>query len=490
MIVCKSAAEVEVMQRNSQQLVAAIHSVESLFSPNSTTLAIDDAISEQILKSEGIAIFKGYGARPSEGHPAFPYSTCTNINEEVTNTIPSGRRIRAGDLLKLQVGMLKDGYHTKIQHAYAIGDLSNRRRQLLHTTKAALWAGIAEAKIGNHIGDIAFSIQKAAESAGFNVVREFVGHGIGARLHEEPNVPNYGRSGDGPKLEGGMVLQILPLVTDGRSHVRVVDNGWTAVTADGCDACLMGHVVAIETGGPRVLTFSARDHALDETKGQAVCILQVGSALRVFSLDDLGVHSILSPEAGRTIICGSAHLIQKRSGGFLHSQIDEFEALLNKPDVHESELQRFLELNPNFLLGSDYQSLRSRVILPCEFGNDLIPDFFLEPIAGRYWDIAELKLPNSLLSVGRINRERFAHSVFEACAQVRTYANYFDDPRNRDLIQNRYGILAYKPRVCVIIGRRFELDDLVRRQVELDLPWVRIVTYQDLLEKARHRVIV
>ena len=480
-IICKSPAEVRIMERNSQILVSAIDSIEPLIRAEVATSTIDKAISELIASSGGAPAFKGYYD--------YPAATCININEEIANTIPSARQIRNGDLVKLQVGMVKDGYFTKIQHAYAIGDLHARRSRLRDATKAALWAGISQARVGNHIDDISHAIQQVAESAGFDVVREWLGHGIGTRLHEEPQVPGYSTGKPGAALRQGMVLQILPLIVERGAGERVGDDHWGATTADGRDSCLMGHVVAIEADGPHILTFSGRDHYLDETPSQAICIMHADSALRVFPLDDLGIHSVTSPTGGATIICGSAQVIQKRSGGFLRSQIEDFEALINKSDIRESELQRFFELNPSFLLGSEYKSLRSGVILPQEFSNDLIPDFFLEPIVGRYWDITELKLPTSLLTVGRTNRDRFSHSIFEACAQLRTYANYFEDPRHREAIHRRYGILAYKPRVCVVIGRKFEVSELVRRQIELDLPWVRVLTYQDLLEKAKHRLL-
>lgn len=157
--------------------------------------------------------------------------------------------------------------------------------------------------------------------------------------------------------------------------------------------------------------------------------------------------------------------------------------------MRESQLQRFFEDHPHFLLGTDYQGLRSGIVLPNDNGPDLVPDFFLEPIAGRHWDIAELKLPNNILTAGRPSRQRYSHYVYDAVAQLRTYAHYFDDPACRDKVYRRYGILAYKPKVSVIIGRKPELDDLVLRQIEYDLPWVRVVTYDELLEKARTRLI-
>jgi hypothetical protein len=321
------------------------------------------------------------------------------------------------------------------------------------------------------------------------VVKEYGGHGIGKNLHEDPMVLNYYIERRGIRLREGLVLQLLPIVNIGTDQIQILSDGWTAVTLDGKPSCLMGHIVAIEESGPRILTFSPRDYYIDESPSESLAIIAIGGRLHVYPLDDLGIYNVKDEGRNTTMIVGSAQVIAKRTRSLLKTEIDDFEWLINKEDLHEHELQNFFELHPAFLLGEDYKSIRSNIILPCRSGSDLIPDFFLEPIIGNLWDIVELKLPRIQQIVEKARRERFSHNVYEACAQLRTYRNYFDEERHREAIQQKYGIWAYKPKVAVIIGRSIEVDELIRRQIESDLPWVRVVTYDDLLEKAKHRML-
>lgn len=229
---------------------------------------------------------------------------------------------------------------------------------------------------------------------------------------------------------------------------------------------------------------------LDETMSEGMTIIPLLGRLRVYPLRDLGIHTVVDPATRSSLVYGSINLILKRTRSFLASEIDEFEALINMPGLKESQLQTFFELHPNFLLGTDYESLRSNIILPNHPANDLIPDFFLEPVVGESWDIVELKLPDKPLAVGRVDRKKLSHYVHEGCVQLRTYMDYFDDSAHRDAAYQKYGIRAYRPRLALIIGRKREVSELVWKRLELNVPYVQVVTYDDLLAKARTRILM
>lgn len=217
--------------------------------PGVSTAALD-RIAEQFIRSHP-------GARPSfKGLYDFPATLCTSINQEVVHGIPSPKRVlKEGDLLSVDVGVWLEGLHADSAATFPVGAVSPEAQTLLKVTQEALAAGIAQARAGNHVGDIGHAVQQAAEGAGYSVVRELVGHGIGASFHEEPQVPNYGKPRRGPRLVAGMTIAIEPMVNVGGAEIRTLEDKWTVVTEDGSLSAHFEHTVAIlENGGPRVLT--------------------------------------------------------------------------------------------------------------------------------------------------------------------------------------------------------------------------------------------
>lgn len=195
------------------------------------------------------------GARPAfKGYRGYPCCLCTSVNDEIIHGIPSGRRLEEGDVLSLDMGVVLDGYYGDSALTLPVGKISGRLERLLRVTEEALDLAIGKVKLGNRVGDISAAVQQYAEGHGYNVVREFVGHGVGRELHEEPQVPNYGKAGRGPVLKEGMVLAIEPMVTEGSEKLRVLDDHWTAVTLDGSYSAHFEHMVAVTRNGPDVLT--------------------------------------------------------------------------------------------------------------------------------------------------------------------------------------------------------------------------------------------
>jgi len=215
--------------------------------PGVSTADLDALAEEQIRHAGAEPAFKGYRG--------FPATLCASINEEVVHGIPSRTRVlKTGDIISLDVGARLDGYYGDSAVTVAIGDVPGETRALLDVTREALERGITQARVGGRLSDISHAIQAWVERHGFSIVREFVGHGIGERLHEEPQVPNYGQPGRGPKLAEGMVLAIEPMVAMGKPQTRVLSDGWTAVTRDGSLAAHFEHTVAVTAAGPVVLT--------------------------------------------------------------------------------------------------------------------------------------------------------------------------------------------------------------------------------------------
>jgi methionyl aminopeptidase len=196
------------------------------------------------------------GAAPSfKGLYGFPKTLCTSINDEIVHGIPSRKRVlREGNIVSVDVGVFLDGLHADAAVTIPVGEVSPEARRLLDTTVEALAAGVAAARLGNHIGDIGHAVQQVAEGAGFGVVRELVGHGVGHRMHEEPQVPNYGSPRRGPRLQEGMTLAIEPMITAGGIQTRTLPDQWTVATADGSLAAHFEHTVAVTKNGPRILT--------------------------------------------------------------------------------------------------------------------------------------------------------------------------------------------------------------------------------------------
>ena len=247
MIELKSAREIGLMRRAGHILADVVARLRGSVKAGMSTLQIDEDV-EDFIRSQG--------ARPAfKGYRGFPATVCISINEEVVHGIPSAhRRIEEGDIVGLDLGCIVDGYYADCAVTLAVGEVPSRVRELLDATRESLEAGIAECRPGRRLSDVSHAIQSHVERQGFSVVRAFVGHGIGRALHEEPQVPNFGDPGRGPQLKPGMVLAIEPMVTMGSWEVRILDDGWTAVTRDGSLAAHFEHTIAVTESGPEVLT--------------------------------------------------------------------------------------------------------------------------------------------------------------------------------------------------------------------------------------------
>lgn len=246
-IVRKSAAEIELMREAGRVSALALRLVGEAVRPGVTTEELDELAETVIREAGGVPAFKGYHG--------FPKTLCTSINSQVVHGIPSSTVVLVeGDVLSVDVGAIVGGYYGDNAATFAAGTISEEAQRLLKATAASLEAGIAQCVPGKRLFDIGHAVQTVAEAAGFSVVREYVGHGIGRSMHEDPNVPNYGLAGKGPRLEEGMVLAIEPMVNLGGAPVESLPDGWTVVTQDGSLSAHFEHTVAVTANGPSVLT--------------------------------------------------------------------------------------------------------------------------------------------------------------------------------------------------------------------------------------------
>lgn len=250
MITYKTAAEMEKMRRAGLVVYEALQRVREAVAPGKTTWDLEEVADRAIQESGAVSAFRGYRG--------YPCVLCTSVNEQVVHGIPSRKRVlEVGDIVSVDCGVVLDGYYGDSATTVAVGGreaLPEAVQKLLDVTESSLLEAIEHARVGNHLGDVSSAVQKIAEGAGFGVVREFVGHGIGTHLHEDPQVPNYGRPGTGPKLREGMVLAIEPMINERGPAVKVLADGWTAVTVDGGRSAHFEHTVAITANGPWVLT--------------------------------------------------------------------------------------------------------------------------------------------------------------------------------------------------------------------------------------------
>jgi len=246
MITIKSPREIELMRRSGKITAKTLELLIEAAKPGVTTAELDRIAEESIRSMGGIPTFKGYN-----GYPA---SICTSVNEQVVHAIPGPYVLRDGDLLSIDIGTTLEGYVSDSAVTVALGDVSESGRKLLRVTQECLMLAIAQMQPGNRLGDIGAAVQKHAERNGFGVVRELVGHGIGTKMHEEPQVPNYGKAGSGIELRKGLVLAIEPMITEGSWRVRTLEDGWTVVAEDGKLAAHFEHTIAITDEGPRILT--------------------------------------------------------------------------------------------------------------------------------------------------------------------------------------------------------------------------------------------
>jgi methionyl aminopeptidase len=246
MIVCKSPSELETMHRAGLVVWDVLDSLRRMVRPGMTTMELDQFAERRALEQEARPAFKNY-----RGYPA---SLCTSVNEQVVHGIPSDRRLREGDILSLDFGVEMGGYYADAALTVPVGAIRPELEKLLDVTRVALGQAIEKVRPGHRLGEVSSSVQEWVERNGFSIVREFVGHGIGTRMHEEPNVPNYGDPGKGPKLQEGMVFAIEPMVNAGKADVRVLEDRWTAVTTDGSYSAHFEHTVAVTASGPCILT--------------------------------------------------------------------------------------------------------------------------------------------------------------------------------------------------------------------------------------------
>jgi methionyl aminopeptidase len=245
-IVRKSAAELEIMREAGRVTARALRAVGDAVRPGVTTAELDEVAAEVITSAGARAAFKGYHG--------FPATICSSRNNEVVHGIPGRTRLSEGDIISVDVGAVVDGYFGDSARTFPVGDVSDEAKRLLEFTRRSLDAGIARCRPGMRLYDIGAAVQSVAEGAGFSVVREYVGHGIGRSMHEEPQVPNYGTAGKGPTLLPGMVVAIEPMINAGGQAVRQLDDGWTVVTADGSLSAHFEHTVAVTEDGPLILT--------------------------------------------------------------------------------------------------------------------------------------------------------------------------------------------------------------------------------------------
>ena len=248
MINCKSNAELDKMRRSGMILRQVLDTVKAMVAPGVSTMDLERVAEEKI---------RELGAKPAfKGYYDYPCVLCTSVNNEIIHGIPSEKRVlQEGDILSIDCGVVLDGYYSDSALTVPVGNkLAPELKRLLEVTEVSLKKAIAEVKLGKTVGDIGAAVQEHVEANGFSVVREFVGHGIGTRMHEEPQVPNYGVRGHGTRLREGMVLAIEPMVNIGKPGARVLEDKWTAVTEDGSYSAHFEHTVAVTRNGPRVLT--------------------------------------------------------------------------------------------------------------------------------------------------------------------------------------------------------------------------------------------
>ncbi len=246
MIILKSRSEIEKMRKSNAIVAVILEELRKKIRPGVKTIELDRLSEELALKK---------GARPAfKGYRGYPYSLCASVNSEVVHGMPSDKELKEGDIVSLDFGILNDGYYGDAAVTVPVGEITPAAKRLLRVTEESLYRGIAEVKAGNRIGDISAAIQGHVEAAGYSVVRDLVGHGIGKSLHEDPQVPNYGTSGRGVELKPGMVFAIEPMVNEGTYRVEILRDGWTVVTADGKLSAHFEHSVAITENGPVILS--------------------------------------------------------------------------------------------------------------------------------------------------------------------------------------------------------------------------------------------
>lgn len=259
MILLKTREEIELMRESALSVSRTLGIIAKEIKPGVTTLDLDKLAETYIRDNGGTPLFKGmYG---------FPNTLCMSLNESVVHGIPNNKPLQEGDIISVDCGVLKNGYCGDHAYTFSVGEIKPEVQKLLDVTLECLYIGIEQFKTGNRIGDIGFAIQQHAEKNGYGVVRELCGHGLGKKLHEDPEVPNYGKRGDGPKIKDGMVIAIEPMINMGTRNIKQLKDGWTILTADGKPSAHFEHDVALIDGKPEILsTFKYVEEALQAKK--------------------------------------------------------------------------------------------------------------------------------------------------------------------------------------------------------------------------------
>jgi methionyl aminopeptidase len=251
MIILKTRKEIEIMREANRIVAEILQRLGEIIQPGTTTGELDKVADKMIEQAKATAAFKGYRMRNQKPYPA---SICSSVNEEVVHGIPGPRVLKEGDIVGIDVGVVHKGFVGDAAKTYPVGDISEDALNLLHVTEESLYKGISQAVSGNRLMDISGAIQSHVESHGFSVVRDFVGHGVGRKMHEPPQIPNYKGPGWNPRLQAGMALALEPMVNAGTWRIKLLDDEWTAVTADGRLSAHFEHSIAITDNGPLILS--------------------------------------------------------------------------------------------------------------------------------------------------------------------------------------------------------------------------------------------
>ena len=255
MIIGKSQKEIEKMRASGQLVGRVLRELSRMVAPGVTTMEINDAADKMIRDAGAYPTFNGYNG--------FPYSICASVNEQVVHGFPSKYQLKEGDIFSIDVGVTLDGFVGDTATTIGVGKISDDLVKLIRVTEECLQLAIDKCRVGHHVGDIGYVVQQHAESHGYSVVREYVGHGIGRRMHEDPQIPNYGNPGKGPKIKKGYVFAVEPMINIGSHHTKTLKDGWTVVTIDGRPSAHVEHTIAITEEGPEVLTLVKEEAAAD-----------------------------------------------------------------------------------------------------------------------------------------------------------------------------------------------------------------------------------
>ena len=255
MIIGKSQKEIEKMRAAGQLVGRVLRELKRMVEPGITTLEVDEAADKMIRDGGAYPTFKGYNG--------FPFSICASVNEQVVHGFPSKYELKEGDIFSIDVGVTLDGFVGDTAVTVPVGRVADDLVELIRVTEECLQFAIEQCRAGNHVGDIGFAVQSHAEEHGYSIVRDYVGHGIGRRMHEDPQIPNYGKPGKGPKIKKGYVFAVEPMINIGSHHTKTLADGWTVVTVDGRPSAHVEHTIAVTEEGPEVLTLVNETVAAD-----------------------------------------------------------------------------------------------------------------------------------------------------------------------------------------------------------------------------------